>query len=710
MSFALRLQRGRPYPLGASVEDNGVNFALFSAHAEKVELCLFDQKGEREIVRLVLPEYTDEVWHGFLPEARPGLLYGYRVYGPYDPLNGHRFNPNKLLIDPYARSLSRSFEWNEIHCGCDCGDAREDLSFDERDNAAFMPKCRVIAPFAIDGVPHAKPQLPHSCTVIYELHVRGYTMRHPAVGETIRGTMAGLKTSAILRHLRDLGVTAVELLPVHPAATTKALAENGLHEYWGYNSFNFFSVEPRYLASSDPAEFRETVRAFHDAGIEVILDVVFNHTGEGDEFGPTMSFRGIDNASYYCLAADKRRYVDFTGCKNTLNLEHPRVLQMVMDSLRYWAGEMGVDGFRFDLAVSLGREQLHFAPHGSFFAAMMQDPALAKAKLIAEPWDLGADGYQLGSFPPGWSEWNDKFRDDVRLFWRGDGDKLGDLAFRLSGSSDVFGQGGRRPTASVNYVTAHDGFTLQDIVTYEKKRNLANGEENNDGADTNYSWNCGIEGPSDDPAIISLRDRQKRNLMATLFLSQGVPMILAGDEFGRTQAGNNNAYCQDNEINWVDWSLAEANRDFLAFVRGLIELRRRHPTFRRAQFFHGDFIDDCGGFRDVAWLRSDGRELTEKDWRAPDAYCFGVLYGRRDEDADEAGEEFEQHLFLLLMNTGAKAKNFVFPNAHPDKKWTPLVDTKSNDAPQQVCFAPGETFALEPHSLVLFTSESQKPR
>lgn len=705
MSFAPRLQEGRPYPLGASVEKSGVNFALFSAHADKVELCLFDQKDEREVARVALPEYTDEVWHGFLPEARPGLHYGYRVHGPYDPLNGHRFNPNKLLIDPYARSLTRSFEWNDIHCGCICGDAREDLSFDKRDNAAFMPKCRAVAPFATEGA-GAKPETPLARAIIYELHMRGMTMRHPAVGETIRGTAAGLRTPAVLQHLNDLGVTAVELLPVHPAATTRQLAENGLREYWGYNSINFFSVEPRYLATDDINEFRETVRAFHDAGIEVLLDVVFNHTGEGDEFGPTISFRGIDNASYYCLAADKRRYMDFTGCRNTLNLEHPRVLQMVMDSLRYWTEVMGVDGFRFDLAVSLARERHHFAPHGRFFAAVMQDPVLAKVKLIAEPWDLGPDGYQLGAFPPGWSEWNDRFRDDVRRFWRGDSHMLGDLAFRLAGSSDVFGQGGRRPTASVNYVTAHDGFTLHDLVSYRKKHNIDNGEDNRDGADVNYSWNCGIEGPSDDPAIISLRNQQKRNLIATLLLSQGAPMILAGDEFGRTQAGNNNAYCQDNEISWIDWGLLEKNREFFAFVQRLVQFRAQHPVFRRTRFFHGDFIDG-GGVKDIAWLRPDGREMTDVDWHAHDALCFGALYARKHNvtAADELDDELEQHLFLLLVNAGARAKDFVLPDALPDKRWAPVIDTSSDGAAAADLFAPGEAFALEAHSLVLFTSE-----
>ncbi len=698
------LKEGQPYPLGATYDGNGVNFALFSANAEKVELCLFDPGGSRETARLTLPEYTEEVWHGYLPDARPGLLYGYRVHGPYDPLNGHRFNPNKLLIDPYARSLSGSFAWSDLHCGYDPANPRWDISFDTRDNAALMPKCRITDPVGTSGR-DTRPQIPHARSIIYELHVRGYTMRHPTVDEAIRGTMAGLRHPNVIQHLRGLGVTAVELLPVHPIATTPVLAQNGLRDFWGYNSINFFALEPRYLANGDIGDFRETVRALHAVGIEVILDVVFNHTGEGDEFGPTLSFRGIDNASYYCLAEDRRRYRDFTGCHNTLNLEHPRVLQMVMDSLRYWVGDMQVDGFRFDLAVSLAREGRHFSPRGRFLGAIMQDPVLAKSKLIAEPWDLGPDGYQLGGFRPGWSEWNDKWRDGVRRFWRGEGNVVGDLAFRLSGSSDVFGQSGRGPSASINFITAHDGFTLEDLVSYEHKHNLDNGEGNADGTDANYSWNCGVEGPNADRAIVALRKQQKRNMMATLLLSLGVPMIVAGDEFGRTQCGNNNAYCQDNEISWVDWTGLDRDSSFLAFVRYLVKLRTEHPVFRRPHFFHGEHIDG-GKEKDIAWLLPDGREMTQQDWPASNRQCLGVRYAVVPEKRGEPNaDQHDRRSFLLLMNAGADEVDFVIPDARPNKRWTSMVETASAALPPSGFLEPTTRFRLAAHSLALLAGE-----
>lgn len=696
MTAGPALLEGQPYPLGPACDGHGVNFALFSAHADKVELCLFD--GARETVRLALPEHNGDVWHGYLPGAAPGQLYGYRVHGPYDPLNGHRFNPNKLLIDPYARALSGSLEWSDLHCGYVPGDARGDLSYDTRDNAALMPKCRVTAPPpAPDG--DARPRTPYTRTVIYELHARGYTMRHPAVGEGLRGTMAGLRHPDVIRHLCDLGITAIELLPVHPAATTRRLARNGLHEFWGYNAINFFAVEPRYLAGGESDDFRQTVAAFHAAGIEVILDIVLNHTGEGDEFGPTISFRGIDNASYYILAEDKRQYVDFSGCLNALNLEHPRALQMVMDSLRYWVREMQVDGFRFDLAVSLARARHHFSPRAAFLSAVLQDPVLATTKLIAEPWDLGPDGYQLGAFPRGWGEWNDKYRDGVRRFWRGDGSLTGEFAFRLAGSSDIFASRGRRPTESVNFVTAHDGFTLEDLVSYERKHNLANKEDNADGTDANYSWNGGVEGPSADPQIVALRDRQKRNIMATLLLSQGVPMILAGDEFGRTQRGNNNAYCQDNEISWVDWGAPDDNAAFLAFVKRLVALRMEHPVFRRSRFFHGDLIDGAG-VRDILWLSADGRELRGEDWHAAETRCLGVRYAAATEDTGQSGGR-ERHAFLLLANAQSVQAQFKLPDARPDACWTCVIDTASRGPSAGTVFAPNAFFPVAAHSLVL---------
>ena len=704
MNDGFSLKDGLPYPLGATYDGKGANFALFSANAEKVDLCLFDRDGMREIARLRLPERTDEIWHGYLPDARPGLLYGYRVHGPYDPLNGHRFNHNKLLIDPYARSLTHAFEWSDLHCGYDPGDSHGDLSFDIRDNAALMPKCRIVDPMKLtDG--DVRPRIARRRSVIYELHVRGFTMRHHSLSEAVRGTMAGLGQAEIIGYLRDLGVTAVELLPVHPIATTRVLARNGLRDYWGYNAIGFFAPEPRYLASGDIVEFRETVRALHAASIEVILDVVFNHTGEGDELGPTLSFSGIDNASYYCLAEDKRRYVDFTGCRNTLNLEHPRVLQMVMDSLRYWVQEMEVDGFRFDLAVSLARQRHHFAPQGSFLAAVMQDPVLAKTKLIAEPWDLGTDGYQLGAFPPGWSEWNDKYRDSVRRFWRGDEGVLSDLAYRLCGSSDVFGRRGRRPTASINFITAHDGFTLADLVSYETKHNLNNGENNADGTEANHSWNSGIEGPSSDPAVGVLRERQRRNMMATLLLSQGIPMIVAGDEIGRTQCGNNNAYCQDNDVSWMDWTGLDKDRSFLNFVRYLVWLRSKHSTFRRHRFFHGDHIDG-DSVKDVAWLLPDGREMTEEDWRVAERRCLGVRYAVIPEEREEHRLDEPHHLaFLLMVNAAAGETGFLLPEARPNKRWSCLLDTTSNELPPGGSLDEGTQFLLAGHSLALLAGE-----
>jgi isoamylase len=684
-----KLAQGSPHFLGATFDGTGVNFALFSANAEKVELCLFD--GDRETERIALPERTDDVWHGYLPQARTGLLYGYRVHGPYDPFNGHRFNPNKLLIDPYARALDRPFEWNDIHCGYIVGDPREDLSFDTRDNAALIPKSRV-ADRAFDWQGDAHPQTPMARSVIYELHVRGYTKRHPAIAANLRGSFAALGRPEIIRHLRELGITAVELLPVHACATTRALADKGLRDYWGYNSINFFALEPRYLSTGGVGEFRQMVRAFHDAGIEVILDVVFNHSGEDGEFGPTLSFRGIDNASYYCLGEDKRRYLDFTGCRNTLNFAHPRVLQMVMDSLRYWVQEMHVDGFRFDLAVALARERHHFSPNATLFTLIAQDPVLAKAKLIAEPWDLGVDGYQLGAFPPRWSEWNDKYRDGLRHFWRGDGGLLGDLAYRLTGSSDVFAA--RKPAASLNYITAHDGFTLEDLVSYDEKHNIANGESNADGTNENFSWNCGSEGKTSSPAIAALRKRQKRNLMASLLLSQGVPMVLGGDEFGRTQNGNNNAYCQDSETSWLNWH--EPDAALLKFVQRLVQIRAQHPVFRRARFFHGDYIDG-NELKDIVWLSPDGHEMAESDWNDAEHRFLGVRYARDVQEQDVAA-------FLLLMNAGDDAVQFPLPSAAPGSAWKCILDTHLDEAPSEKMFAENSSFPLAGHCLALFVS------
>src|SRR5579885_124360 len=583
-----RILPGSPYPLGATWDGRGVNFALFSAHAVKVELCLFDRVDAHESERIVLPECSDHVWHGYLPDAGPGLLYGYRVHGPYEPERGHRFNPHKLLLDPYARLIRGRLRWSDAHFGYRIGSPREDLSFDRRDNARGMPKCQVIDPAFTWGVDRP-PCHAWSESVIYEAHLRGFTMRHPELPENLRGTVAGFAGAPVIDYLKGLGITAIELLPVQAHVDDRYLIERGLTNYWGYNTIGFFAPEPGYLSSGRLHEFKTMVARLHDAGIEVILDVVYNHTGEGNQLGPTLCFRGIDNASYYRLQPDAPRYyVDDTGTGNSLNLTHPRVMQMVMDSLRYWTGEMHVDGFRFDLASTLGRGPQGFDPHCSLFSAMRQDPLLARVKLIAEPWDLGPGGYQLGHFGAGWSEWNDRYRDSVRRFWRGDAGALPELATRITGSADLFDHDGRHPRASINFLTAHDGFTLQDLVSYEHKHNAANGEDNRDGRDEAYSANYGIEGPTDDENILALRRRQRRNMLATLLLSQGTPMLLAGDEFGRTQRGNNNAYAQDNEISWVDWeAIDDDTRGDIGFVRRLLNLRRQHSALRWPRFLHG---------------------------------------------------------------------------------------------------------------------------
>jgi glycogen operon protein len=702
VTTGLFLKEGRPFPLGATFDGSGVNFALFTANATSVDLCLFDER-ERERGRVSLPERSDGVWFGYLPVAEPGFYYGYRVHGPYDPVNGHRFNPNKLLIDPYAKALTRPLEWDPLMCGYDPGDPRGDLSFDMRDDAAVVPKCQVVAPNC-DWSGDKALRTPRSHSIIYELHLRGFTMRHPEVEQALRGTCAGLGSREVVKYLRDLGVTAVELLPIHPFTTSAAQAKAGVREYWGYNSINFFAIEPRYLARNDVNEFREMVRAFHDSGIEVILDVVFNHTGEGDNLGPTLSFRGIDNASYYCLGEDKRRYFDATGCGNTLNLSHPRVLQMVMDSLRYWVEQMHVDGFRFDLAVSLARVNREFDPASPLFSCILQDPVLVKTKLIAEPWDLGPGGYRLGGFPPRWSEWNDRFRNDVRRFWRGDA-RVGDLALRLAGSNDVFAHSRRRPTGGVNFITAHDGFTLEDLVSYNFKHNEANHENNRDGSDENFSWNCGAEGPTSDVGIIEVRERQKRNFLATLLLSEGLPMLLAGDEFGRTQKGNNNAYCHDNELGWIDWSKLDENRDLLAFVRRLIKLRTDHPVFRRSAFFLGDLADESD-VKDVVWLSPDGREMSVADWNRPRNRCLGVRYAATAEmDPTTYTRRLDPHSFLLLMNAGEEPVEFVLPAVPTDRRWHWVIDTTAGDGEPSGRFAAQTSFHLKAHSLALFEGD-----
>src|SRR5712692_5573502 len=608
---------GQPYPLGATWDGTGVNFSLFSQNATKVELCLFDgPNGNREIARIRMPEQTDQVWHVYLPGIRPGQLYGYRVHGSYEPQVGHRFNPAKLLLDPYAKAIAGTIRWSDALFGYTVGHA-DDLSCDERDSAGGLPKCVVVDP-AFNWGNDAYPRTPWHKTLIYELHVKGFTSRHLDVPQQMQGTYAGLTCPEVIDYLHSLGITAVELMPVHQFVADKHLLDKGLTNYWGYNSIGFFAPEARYASSGtrgqQVVEFKTMVKVLHSEGIEVILDVVYNHTGEGNQLGPTLCFRGIDNAAYYRLMPDNQRYyMDYTGCGNTLDMTHPRTLQLIMDSLRYWVLEMHVDGFRFDLASALARE-LHAVDRlGAFFDIIHQDPVLSQAKLIAEPWDLGEGGYQVGNFPVLWAEWNGEYRDTVRRFWKGDGGLVGGLAYRLTGSSDLYGWSGRRPYASLNFITAHDGFTLADLVSYNEKHNQANGEENHDGHNHNLSWNCEVEGPTDDPAVLALRARQRRNLLATLLLSQGVPMLQAGDEIGRTQQGNNNAYCQDNEISWIDWTLNRPRQELLEFTRLLTRLFHRHPVLRRRKFFHGRQIRGSA-VKDLVWFRPEGEEMSDEDW------------------------------------------------------------------------------------------------
>jgi glycogen operon protein len=699
-----RILPGRPWPLGACWDGKGVNFALFSAHAEKVELCLFDPSGLKETERIPLPEQTDEVWHGYLPDGRPNLLYGYRVHGPYEPAAGHRFNPHKLLIDPYARALHGQFRWTDAHFGYRGGPGGEDRAPDRRDNARYMPKCRVVET-AFTWGDDRRPGIPWDRTVIYEMHVRGFTIRHPEIPLPLRGTVAALGQPEILRYLKALGITAVELLPVHAFIDDRFLVERGLANYWGYNTLAFFAPEPRYLSQPRLVEFRTMVKRFHDAGIEVILDVVYNHTAESDELGPTLSFRGIDNASYYLLdPEDRRRYLNYTGTGNALNLQHPRVLQMVMDNLRYWAVEMRVDGFRFDLATTLGREAHGFDPRGGFFDAVRQDPVLAGIKLIAEPWDLGPGGYQLGRYPPGWAEWNDRYRDTVRRFWRGDHRMLPELAARLTGSSDLFEHNGRRPFSSINFVTCHDGFTLADLVSYERKHNERNGERNADGHEENFSANYGVEGPTGDEGILAIRARQQRNLLATLFLSQGTPMLAAGDELGRTQQGNNNAYCQDNEINWLDWeAIGPSGEGLLRFVRRLIALRREHPVLRRPRFLHSR-EQSAFGVRDTEWITPDGEPKTEAQWHDPHARCIGLLLaGDAGRFIAEDGLPVEDDILFIVLNAHTDTIDFRLPGVEGGQAWLPLLDTSDPEPAGEPAATPvGQRHRVPARTLMLF--------
>ncbi|MFD0885723.1 glycogen debranching protein GlgX [Streptosporangium algeriense] len=664
---------GEPYPLGGTWDGAGTGFSVFSEVAERVELCLFGDDGREE--RVDLPEVDGFVWHGYFPGVAPGQRYGYRVHGPYDPSRGHRCNPAKLLLDPYAKAVEGDLRWNESLFSYPFTDP---ASRNDDDSAPFMPKNVVVNPF-FDWGNDRPPRTPYHQTVIYEAHVRGLTMRHPAVPPEQRGTYAGLAHPAVIDHLLALGVTAVELMPVHQFMPEHAMVARGLTNYWGYNTIAYLAPHAAYSSSGQRGEqvleFKAMVRALHDAGIEVILDVVYNHTAEGDHMGPTLGFRGIDNAAYYRLHdGDRRYYLDYTGCGNSLNVRSPHALQLIMDSLRYWVLEMHVDGFRFDLASALARELHDVDRLSAFFDLIQQDPVISQAKLIAEPWDVGPGGYQVGNFPPLWTEWNGKYRDSVRDFWRGNGSALPELASRLTGSADLYATSGRRPVASINFVTCHDGFTLTDLVSYDRKHNEANGEDNRDGTDDNRSWNCGAEGPVDDPEIVSLRRRQRRNLLTTLFVSQGVPMLLAGDEFGRSQGGNNNAYCQDNEISWIDWSPAGTDKELLDFVRGLSELRREHPVFRRRRFFHGRKAED--GTRDIVWLTPSGEEMSAADWHTGYAKSLAVfLNGSAITEPGPRGEPIVDDSFLLLINGHHEDLTFTVPDARYGARWRPVLDT-----------------------------------
>lgn len=691
----LRVSEGSPLELGPSAGADGVNFALYAPNAERVEVALFEADGKKEVGRVALPEFTDEVWHGFVHGIGPGQLYGYRVHGPYAPGDGHRFNPNKLLVDPYARLLRGELQWNPAHFGYVTGeDENADLSFNDADSAPYMPKCVVTEPAAarrslFSGRRRDWKPVAWTDTVFYEAHVKGLTQLHPRVQHRQRGTIAGLGNPQVIEHLVSLGVTSLELMPVHAFYDDSYLVDKGLRNYWGYSTLSFFAPANRYLSSGELNEIRTAITRLHDAGIEVILDVVYNHTAEGNHRGPTLSFRGIDNAAYYKLADDPRFYFDTTGCGNTLNLGNPRIVQLVTDSLRYWVQEFGVDGFRFDLATTLARDGRAFSPASNFLAAVKQDPVLSRVKLIAEAWDLGEDGYQVGNFPAGWSEWNGRFRDDARAFWRGDEGYLAAVAGGLLGSSQLFDKAGRRPWSSVNFVTAHDGFTLADLYAFNEKHNEANGENNADGHDDNRSWNCGAEGPTDDPEVLSLRYRMRRNQMAMLLLSQGTPMLLMGDEQGHTQQGNNNAYCQDNEITWMRWQdLGPQEEAFRQFVAGLLRIRRSRPLLNQPKFLHGE---DQGGAKNVTWLRADGKVMSPEDWLNGINRSVGLLLRARH------GKPL-----LMFLNAYHEGVSFKVPSS-PTGAWRLLVDTEHGAIePRDAAISDKDKIIISGRSLLLY--------
>ncbi len=714
----MKVWPGKPYPLGATWDGAGVNFSLFSENATAVELCLFGwPEGTQEIARVPLRERTAQVWHVYLPEVRPGQLYGYRVHGPYEPAEGHRFNPTKLLLDPYAKAIAGTIKWSDALFGYTIGHPETDLAPDSRDSAEGLPKCVVVDP-AFSWGDDAPPRTPWHRTLIYELHVKGFTARHPQVPERLRGTYAGLACPPVLEYFRALGITAIELMPIHQFVSDKHLVDRGLTNYWGYNSIGFLAPDARYSSSGvigqQVAEFKTLVKTLHREGIEVILDVVYNHTAEGNHLGPTLCFRGIDNAAYYRSAFSKdqgyRYYMDYTGCGNTLDMTHPMVLRLIMDSLRYWVLEMHVDGFRFDLASALARELHSVDRLGAFFDIINQDPVISQVKLIAEPWDLGEGGYQVGNFPDLWAEWNGVYRDTVRRFWKGDTGQVGSLGYRLTGSSDLYGGAGRQPHASINFITAHDGFTLHDLVSYNEKHNEANGEGNQDGHNDNLSWNCGAEGPSNDMAVLNLRERQKRNLLATLLLSQGVPMLLAGDEIGRTQQGNNNGYCQDNEISWIDWSLDPRREALLEFTRSLIQIFRRHPVLRRRHFFQGRQIRGSM-VKDLTWHRADGGEMTGEDWDNGETRCFGLsLAGDAIQETDSRGNRIIDGTVLILLNGYWEPMPFILPELRTERQWQLILDTREGIIRRPPRLRGGTSYHLEGRSLALFENSDNEER
>lgn len=701
----IRAYPGHPYPLGATWDGKGVNFALYADNATAVELCLFNsQKDKKEFAKIELTERTHQIWHIYLPKGRPGQLYGYRVHGPYDPQNGHRYNPNKLLIDPYAKAIAGTVAWHDSLFGYVLGHPDADLSFSTTDSAPYVPKSVVIdANFDWEG--DRPPKVSYHKSIIYETHVKGFTQLHPEIPDEIKGTYAALAHPVTIKYLQELGITAIELMPVHHFILDRHLGEKGLSNYWGYNSIGFFAPDVRYSGSGGEGgqvtEFKTMVKELHKAGIEVILDVVYNHTGEGNHLGPTISFRGIDNSSYYRLTEDKRFCMDYTGTGNTLNVMMPNVLRLIMDSLRYWILEMHIDGFRFDLASTLARE-LHAVDRlGSFFDIIHQDPVISQVKLIAEPWDIGEGGYMVGKFPPGWAEWNGKYRDCLRDYWRGADSMLGEFAQRFTGSPDLYQNDYRKPTASINFITAHDGFTLHDLVSYNEKHNMENGEDNNDGESYNRSWNCGAEGPTDDEAINKLRGQQKRNFLVSLFLSQGVPMIVAGDELGRTQKGNNNAYCQDNEISWIDWE--NADQELLEFSRKVIHFRKKHPVFRRRRWFQGEPVHKPGDVEDIEWFLPEGIKMTQENWMHDFAKSLGVyLNGLGIRTVGPRGEHIIDDSFYVIFNAYHDQLSYILPPKKYGKLWAKILDTSSGAVMEQEgSFAAGEEIVVEGRSVVV---------